>query len=197
MGEAMYILDKVTSYEQIINRSRFICYLYPINSVEEANEILKQIRKQHYDATHNCYAYILGESGSIARNSDDGEPAGTAGIVIYDILKKNELTNVLAIVSRYFGGIKLGAAGLIRAYGSSVAKALENVNKLKIEKTTALIIEIDYAYYNHIEKNLEEYSQIEKQFTDKIIIKLSIPENKKITLVNELTNLTGGNIKIT
>ncbi|MCK9536278.1 MAG: YigZ family protein [Bacilli bacterium] len=193
----MYILDKVTSYEQIINRSRFICYLYPINSVEEANEILKQIRKQHYDATHNCYAYILGESGSIARNSDDGEPAGTAGIVIYDILKKNELTNVLAIVSRYFGGIKLGAAGLIRAYGSSVAKALENVNKLKIEKTTALIIEIDYAYYNHIEKNLEEYSQIEKQFTDKIIIKLSIPENKKITLVNELTNLTGGNIKIT
>ena len=191
----MYILAQATSFEQIINRSRFICYLYPANTADEAAELLKQIKKRHYDATHHCYAYILGETGATARNNDDGEPAGTAGAVIYEVLKKNELTNTLAIVVRYFGGIKLGAGGLIRAYGGTVAKAIETVNKIKIEKTISLTIEVDYAFYDHIEKNLEPF-QIEKIFSDKVIIKLKVPENRNESLTRELTNITGGNIKI-
>jgi uncharacterized YigZ family protein len=191
----MYILAQATSFEQIINRSRFICYLYPANTADEAAELLKQIKKRHYDATHHCYAYILGETGATARNNDDGEPAGTAGAVIYEVLKKNELTNTLAIVVRYFGGIKLGAGGLIRAYGGTVAKAIETVNKIKIEKTISLTIEVDYAFYDQIEKNLEPF-QIEKIFSDKVIIKLKVPENRNESLTRELTNITGGNIKI-
>ena len=81
----MYVLAQATSFEQIINRSRFICYLYPANTADEAAELLKQIKKRHYDATHHCYAYILGETGATARNNDDGEPAGTAGAVIYEL----------------------------------------------------------------------------------------------------------------
>ncbi|MDI9508032.1 MAG: YigZ family protein [Bacillota bacterium] len=191
----MYILAQATSFEQIINRSRFICYLYPANTADEAAELLKQIKKRHYDATHHCYAYILGETGATARNNDDGEPAGTAGAVIYEVLKKNELTNTLAIVVRYFGGIKLGAGGLIRAYGGTVAKAIETVNKIKIEKTISLTIEVDYAFYDQIEKNLEPF-QTEKIFSDKVIIKLKVPENRNESLTRELTNITGGNIKI-
>lgn len=191
----MYVLAQTTSFEQIINRSRFICYLYPANTADEAAELLKQIKKRHYDATHHCYAYILGETGATARNNDDGEPAGTAGAVIYEVLKKNELTNTLAIVVRYFGGIKLGAGGLIRAYGGTVAKAIETVNKIKIEKTISLTIEVDYAFYDQIEKNLEPF-QIEKIFSDKVIIKLKVPENRNESLTRELTNITGGNIKI-
>ncbi|HOA77857.1 MAG TPA: YigZ family protein [Bacilli bacterium] len=191
----MYVLAQATSFEQIINRSRFICYLYPANTADEAAELLKQIKKRHYDATHHCYAYILGETGATARNNDDGEPAGTAGAVIYEVLKKNELTNTLAIVVRYFGGIKLGAGGLIRAYGGTVAKAIETVNKIKIEKTISLTIEVDYAFYDQIEKNLEPF-QTEKIFSDKVIIKLKVPENRNESLTRELTNITGGNIKI-
>lgn len=191
----MYILAQTATFEQEINRSRFICYLYPIQTAEEATGLLRQVRKTHYDATHHCYAYILGETGATARNSDDGEPSGTAGIVIYDVLRKNELTNILAIVVRYFGGIKLGAGGLIRAYGGTVAKALETAVKLKIEKTVVLTVKVDYAYYGQIEKNLEPF-QTEKTFADKVVIKLTVPEHKKTELMRELVNLTGGNIKI-
>ena len=96
---------------------------------------------------------------------------------------------------RYFGGIKLGAGGLIRAYGGTVAKAIETVNKIKIEKTISLTIEVDYAFYDQIEKNLEPF-QTEKIFSDKVIIKLKVPENRNESLTRELTNITGGNIKI-
>jgi len=193
----MYTLENEIIFEQTINRSHFICYIYPIDSIKTANEIIKKIRKKHYDATHNCYAYIIGLNGEISKNNDDGEPAGTAGAVIHDVLKKNKLTNVLAIVTRYFGGIKLGTGGLIRAYGSSVAKALKNINKIKIEKKIDITIEIDYSNYTQIKKNLESYLQIDILFTDIVTIKLRIPENNKKELIESLNNLTGGNIKIT
>ena len=118
----MYTIDQEYINEININKSRFICYLAPVKSVDEANEYLQNIRKKHYDATHNCYAYIIGEKGEISKNSDDGEPSQTAGPPIYNVLQKNNLTNIIAIVTRYYGGIKLGAGGLIRAYGSSVSQ---------------------------------------------------------------------------
>lgn len=194
MGDFMYTIEGSASYEQIIKRSRFICYLFPVTTSEEAIAFLKETRKKHYDATHNCYAYIIDDTQITARNSDDGEPAGTAGVVIYDILKKHEMVNVLAVVTRYFGGTKLGAGGLIRAYGGTTARALESAQKVKIEQCTQLVLEVDYSYYSLIEKKLEDFLQIDKQFTNKVIIKLRIPVKERVKIIANLTELTGGNI---
>ena len=98
----MYTIDKIYIEEQIINKSRFICTLFPIKDSEEANNILKEIRKKYYDATHNCYAYVYGENAQYAKNSDDGEPSQTAGIVIYDVLKKNNIQIQQIYLNLYF-----------------------------------------------------------------------------------------------
>ena len=110
--------------EIVIEKSRFITRIFRVNDIDMVNSILEEIRKKHYDATHNCYAYILGDNQEIQKCSDDGEPQKTAGFPMMDVLKKNNLTNVLVIVTRYFGGILLGAGGLVRAYSDSVAQVL-------------------------------------------------------------------------
>ena len=109
----------------IIQKSEFITRLFRVNNIDEVNLKLQEIRKKHYDAKHNCYAYILGDNQEIQKASDDGEPQKTAGFPMLDVLKKNNLTNILAITTRYFGGILLGSGGLIRAYSSSVSEALK------------------------------------------------------------------------
>ena len=118
----MYSIDKNIDNTIILKKSKFITKLYRADSIEEINNILNSIKSEYQDATHICYGYILSE---IEKCSDDGEPSKTAGIPILNVLKKNNLTNVLAIVIRYFGGIKLGAGGLIRAYGNSVSEAIK------------------------------------------------------------------------
>ena len=113
--------------EIVIEKSRFITRIFRVNDIDMVNSILEEIRKKHYDATHNCYAYILGDNQEIQKCSDDGEPQKTAGFPMMDVLKKNNLTNVLVIVTRYFGGILLGAGGLVRAYSDSVAQVLKKM----------------------------------------------------------------------
>lgn len=192
----MYTIKDEVVYEQIINKSRFICYLFPVNNLEEVNDNLSAIKKKHYDATHNCYAYILGDGGQIAKNSDDGEPSQTAGVVIYEVLKKNNLTNVLAIVTRYFGGIKLGAGGLIRAYGSSTAKGLELAEIIKIEKYLTLTINFDYQYMNQISNLVSEYELIDKIFHEKVHLKVLVPEDNYQNLMEQLVDITKNTIII-
>lgn len=139
-------------HEIEIKKSRFICYLFPIKSVKEANEHLVQLRKEHYKAAHCCYAYILNDNASIQKASDDGEPSGTAGVPMLEVLKQQDLTYILAAVVRYFGGTKLGTGGLIRAYGQSVSHALEqapliqNISQI-IGKLTVTYSQIDS--FNH------------------------------------------------
>ena len=192
----MYTINKTYQEKQEIKKSEFICTLMPITSVDDANNNLTLIRKKYYDATHNCYAYILGENGDVIKCSDDGEPSQTAGVVILEALKKNELTNVLAIVTRYFGGIKLGAGGLVRAYSSSTSLAIQQIEKLKIEKCQDLTIEVNYQYYNLIEKYLKEFKEKEKTFTDMIKITITVPVSKTSELVNKLIEITKNDIKI-
>ncbi len=186
----MRTIDKPYFYEQIINRSRFICSLYPINNIQEANQLLTQTRKQYYDATHNCYAYILGDNGEITKNSDDKEPAQTAGIVIYDVLKKNNLTNVLAIVTRYYGGIKLGAGGLIRAYSTSTSQTVNQAELLEI--ISCLIIEItyDYVYTNAISALFTSEQELEKKFADQVTFKYLILARDKDKIIEKITSIT-------
>ena len=172
----MFTIKSICSFEQIINKSVFICTLFPIKDNNHANDILKDIRKKYYDATHNCYAYIYGINGEYAKNSDDGEPSQTAGAVIYDVLKKNNLTNVLAVVTRYFGGIKLGAGGLVRAYSSSTSEAVKIAEILKIEKCVTLSLTVTYQNFNLVSKLFDNFELINKVFTDKINLEYQIPE---------------------
>lgn len=118
----MFTIVKDFRQEIVIEKSRFICTLKKVNSEAEAQEFIKAIKKEFWDATHNCSAYIVDEMAQ--RSSDDGEPSGTAGLPMLEVLRKNKLTNTAAVVTRYFGGIKLGAGGLVRAYTNSVAEAI-------------------------------------------------------------------------
>jgi uncharacterized YigZ family protein len=140
--------------EMVINKSRFIGYAMPIGSENEALDFIEKIKSKHRDATHNVYAYVFGEDNNIQRFSDDGEPSGTAGIPALEVIKKEELRNVVVVVTRYFGGIKLGTGGLIRAYTKGAKIGLEA--GIIIEKVlhTKLKIRIDYTIYGTIENYL-------------------------------------------
>ena len=110
----------------IIDKSKFITTIYPVDTVEKINEILQATNKKYYDATHNCYAYIVDDEGSKEKYSDDGEPKGTAGQPIMNVLKRKNLRNILVVVVRYFGGIKLGAGGVLRAYSKATSLLFQN-----------------------------------------------------------------------
>ena len=152
-------------------KSKFICSLYKINSKEEADEKIKEVKIKYRDARHNCYAYILPNT---KKCSDDGEPSGTAGLPILNILESNELTNVLAIVTRYFGGILLVTGGLIRAYGSSVKEALSNTNIIQLEEKIELVIKFNYDKNKVIDNLVSDYIS-DKDFDEIIKYKLLIP----------------------
>lgn len=190
----MYTIEEVYTFEQIIKRSKFIGHLAPVTTVEEANAFLKTIRKTYYDATHNCYSYIIGKNGEYYKNSDDGEPSQTAGVVIYDALNKNNLTNVICIITRYFGGIKLGAGGLVRAYGSTTSETIKNANLIEIINYQAINITFEYSYANEIFALLDKYESINKTFTDKITCQYLIPESEIDDIANYLINLTKNTI---
>src|SRR5690625_617238 len=119
-----YTVKKSGSTQLMIQKSRFIGYIKRVETEEAAQEFINSIKKKHYDATHNCSAYIIGEHDQIQKANDDGEPSGTAGVPMLEVLKKQNLKDTAVIVTRYFGGIKLGAGGLIRAYGSTTSEAI-------------------------------------------------------------------------
>lgn len=188
----MYTINKVYEFTQDIKKSTFTCTLIPVNSIEEVNEQLKQIRKKYYDATHNCYSYVLSlnDGSSAIKASDDGEPSQTAGVVILDVLQKNELTNVLAVVTRYFGGIKLGAGGLVRAYSSSTSGAVKLIEPIPIIKMIKMHLKFDYTYANEILKLFRNYKEIESIYETNISITYEIPESDKAILEEKIISMT-------
>lgn len=149
-----------TIHEIVIEKSRFICHLFPVNSVEEINIHLKQIREQHNKASHNCYAYILGAGSEIQKCSDDGEPGGTAGMPMLNILRYENLSNILAIVTRYFGGIKLGTGGLTRAYSNAVKEALQHSSIQTKQEKLSLTITVSYGENEQIKYLLQQQGAI-------------------------------------
>lgn len=134
--------------EYVVNRSRFIGRCFPVTDEAEALSILERIRKAHWDATHNCFAYIL-RSGA-ARYSDDGEPQGTAGLPMMEVLKKRGVTDLLVVSTRYFGGILLGAGGLVRAYTRSASDAVEAAGLVSMEPCTTFSVQLPYPYRNAV-----------------------------------------------
>lgn len=168
------------SYENtiVIQKSIFITRIFRVDSIEEIEEKLAEIRKKHYDAKHNCYAYILGDNQEIQKASDDGEPQKTAGAPMLDVLKKNNMTNILAIVTRYFGGILLGAGGLVRAYSSSVSECLKLAKLYDTKLQTKFTITTTYQGYNTILKVIPYISIEDTAFTDQVLLTGSLDIDK-------------------
>ena len=186
------------SDEIIIEKSRFIGHSFHVEDVDQAEAIIKDTKKKYYDATHNCFAYILNEDMSIVKANDDGEPSSTAGVPMLEIMKKSNITNTLIIATRYFGGIKLGASGLIRAYAKTAKIALE-ANRIVSKKVfTKIVLEIDYSQIGKIQKFLETNQIIydTPNFTDKVEVTMYETDEKIEELQKELLDLTNANCKL-
>ena len=175
-------------------KSRFISYTMPVYTEEEAICFLNSIRKKHYDATHNCYAYILGENSEIQRSSDDGEPSGTAGIPILEVLKKESLTNTIVVVTRYFGGIMLGAGGLIRAYTEGAAQVINASGAIAVKPFIKYFIKTDYSSLGKIqfEAGKKGYILQDIEYTETVGITILAPLEKKDDLIQDVNNWTLG-----
>ena len=136
---------------QVIKKSKFYCRLFPVKSADEAQEIISSCKKTYWDASHNCSAFVVGRNGEITRSSDDGEPQGTAGVPMLEVLKRENVTDVLAVCTRYFGGTLLGASGLIRAYSSSVAEALKEATLITFREMDLYSIDVPFSLYGKVE----------------------------------------------
>ena len=185
----MYSINKIETSEIIIKNSRFITILVPITSKSNITNILDKIKENYPKAKHYCYAYITENS---QKSSDDKEPSSTAGIPMLNVLIKNNIINVLAVTVRYFGGIKLGAGGLIRAYCKSVTTSLKNAKLIELEDAIEIEIYVEYSNQKNIENILKTSKITEKEFTDKIkyiaIIPISIKDklnNYEYEVLNE------------
>ena len=173
----MYRINEEYENKIIINKSIFITHLYRVNNVDEVNDILASTRKKYYDATHNCYAYIIGDNGDIKKASDDGEPSKTAGFPMLDVLEKNNVTNILAITTRYFGGILLGAGGLVRAYSSSVSECIKLAKLYDTKPQIKFSLTLSYSGYNTLIKTINYINIIDTSFNQDIIIIASIDKD--------------------
>lgn len=180
--------DKVTN-TIIIEKSKFITNIFPVKNIDEVNQLLKEINKKYYDSTHNCYAYIL-DSGNIQKCSDEGEPQKTAGYPMLDVLLKNELTNVLAVTTRYFGGIKLGAGGLVRAYSKSVSEALKEAKFVQKRLLKIYQIEMNYPTYNRLSSFLDNYQIISQSFSTEISLRVGVLEETENYFLDNIKNLS-------
>lgn len=182
--------------EEEIKKSRFICHLKRVYTEEEARAFISEIKKEHHKANHNCSAFTLGDRQEIQRSSDDGEPSGTAGVPMLEILKKREITNVCAVVTRYFGGIKLGSGGLIRAYAGSVGHALDQVGLVKFVTQEQLILTLDYGNYDGLQRFLSSQGLVisESEFLSDVTVKLFVDLDKTEQLLADLVEQFSGKI---
>ena len=184
--------------QEEIKKSRFICHAKRVYSEEEAREFITAIKKEHYKATHNCSAFIIGERSEIKRTSDDGEPSGTAGVPMLGVLENHNLTNVCVVVTRYFGGIKLGAGGLIRAYAGSVALAVKEIGIVEIKEQAGIQIQMSYAQYQEYGNFLKEHNlmELETNFTDQVETMIFVDKENKEHIKSELIEFYNGKVTL-
>lgn len=189
MGDLMKSIRKITTYKWVIKKSEFICTLIPCNDEEEIEKIIHQYQEKYHDATHNCIAYIVRNQ---KRANDNGEPSGTAGLPMLDVLEKNNLTNIIAIVTRYFGGIKLGAGGLTRAYRQSVADALKEADIVEKFSVPLYKITIDYSYTKKFEHLLKVHKIkcINVEYLEQVSYDCYLEDESFLSIIQDLTNNT-------
>lgn len=179
-------------------KSTFITHLIRINNEEEAKNFIKKMKKEHYTSTHVCSAYVLGDNNEIVRSNDDGEPSGTAGVSMLDVLLKNNIHNVCAVVIRYFGGIKLGTGGLVRAYSKGVIESIKNSILVERKDAFEIKIKIEYHLNGKIEYEINKTNFIvdNVEYSDKINYTMFIMKNDYNYFLNWITELTNNNFKI-
>lgn len=186
-------------HEVEIKKSRFICFLKRIETEEEAKAFIQQIKKEHWKANHNCSAFVLGDHHEIQRSSDDGEPSGTAGVPMLEVMKKNDLINVCAVVTRYFGGTKLGAGGLIRAYSGSVAQAIVHTGIVEGRLQQEVFVQLDYSNWGKMENFIasENLAVKDTQFTNRVVVTCMVDENQVDDFEAQVTDLLNGQVSFT
>lgn len=186
------------THEIIVEKSRFICHLMRVTTESEAQSFIQQIKKEHRDASHNCSAYIIGENDQYQKAHDDGEPSGTAGIPMLEVLKKKGLKDVAVVVTRYFGGTKLGAGGLVRAYGNAVSEAIQTIGIVECKLATIVQCTFAYPLLGKIENALEQrnYQIDQKEFTEKVLLHIFVNNDDLTNFINWITEISNGNIEI-
>lgn len=182
-------INEAVLVEQEISKSKFLTYLAPVQTEDEAKEYLRNVKKEHPKATHHCSAYVVGD---IERSNDDGEPASSAGLPMLQVLRGNGLTNVIAVVVRYYGGIKLGVGGLIRAYGSSVTQSIESAIILYPSDVYTMVLTFPYEFTNEVEMHVATHATIiDRDYQDKAIYTIELKDPK---LMDDLADYTKGTI---
>jgi uncharacterized YigZ family protein len=194
-----YLTVKETGqHEIVIDKSRFIAHISRATTEEEAINFIQKIKKKHNSATHNCSAYLIGETDNIQKANDDGEPSGTAGVPMLEVLKKRELKDTVAVVTRYFGGIKLGAGGLIRAYGKSVSEGLNHIGVVQRQLHQIVHITVDYTLLGKMENELRNsvYPIKEMNYLDKVEIQMYVPVKEADAFQEWITDLSNAQSEI-
>lgn len=180
----MFRIENITTNEIIIKNSRFICVLYPVSSLEEINNCFQQTKNTYKNATHYCSAYICNE---LKKANDDGEPGGTAGMPILQVLEKRKLNYILCVVVRYFGGIKLGAGGLVRAYTKSVTETLKKTSWKEFIYGYEVTIQFSYDMIKEVDYILKNCSIVSKEFKEKVVYHIRISSE----ILNQLKRMEG------
>lgn len=195
-------MKKIVSSEEgiyIEKKSKFICHLFYVTSADEVSEIIKAEKKKYYDAKHHCFAYVMGEDGADIKCSDDGEPSGTAGRPMLDILQKEGLTDILCVCTRYFGGTLLGTGGLVRAYSAALKDAIDK-STFKNE-TKAVIVKYKYAY--NFDARISSYLRdkdikvLENDYSDAVEITIVLQKDNYSAVDADLLNITNGKLEKT
>ena len=190
MGDKIYVPYQEAESEFVEKRSRFIGHIWPVDSEDQAQELIRRVKKQHYDARHNCWCYLLG--GTVVRYSDDGEPQGTAGQPMLAVLQRENVTNAVCVVTRYFGGILLGAGGLVRAYSHGAKIAVDAASRKLMTTCVLLGMEFDYSFYGKINYLLPKYvcRVEESDFGALVQMKILFKQTEVEAFLKEVTELS-------
>lgn len=185
-------------HEFVEKKSRFITHLVPVTSVADADEAIAAIRKQFWDARHNCTAMVTGVLGDQARSSDDGEPSGTAGVPMLEVLRRRQLTDLVAIVTRYFGGIKLGAGGLVRAYSTAVSEALDHARLVHRRELVRATVTVDHGDAGRVDHMLRQWAEThgatlgDPIYARAATFEVWVPRAERTNLTDDVAALTAG-----
>ena len=197
MGDKIYVPYQEAESEFVEKRSRFITHLYKVETEAEARARIEEMKKKYYDARHNCWCYLLRDGTE--RYSDDGEPAKTAGTPALEVLQHSGLTDLIVVVTRYFGGVLLGTGGLVRAYTTATARALEAAEVVTVRSVVALEVTVDYGLYERADLLIRAAGGklAEPEFTDRVTLRWQMPEHTEGPLLTQLQELTRGTANVT
>ncbi|MFJ8594090.1 YigZ family protein [Streptomyces sp. NPDC093598] len=181
-------------HETEVNRSRFLCALAPAATEQEAQDFIATVRKEHADASHNCWAYVIGADASVQKASDDGEPGGTAGVPMLQMLLRRDTRYVVAVVTRYYGGVKLGAGGLIRAYGGAVGEALDTLGTRTRRRFRLATVTVDHQRAGKLENDLRTTGREVRdvRYAEAVTIEIALPDADVDAFRSWLADATAG-----